>query len=76
MVLRMLLQALILVLAAVAGTTRGQHDVVGPINLTLCEEINENVSRFMADVYVVQPQQHHSCPFLVNSSSPVVSNAP
>ena len=66
----MLLQ-LVLVLAA-AGTVRGQHTVVGPFNLTLCEETNENVSRFMADVYVVQPQQHKAC-ILANSSSPMVS---
>ena len=58
-------------LAAVIGTVRGQQ--IRPINLTLCEEINESVSRFMTDVYVVQPQQNQSCPISVNTSSPVVS---
>ena len=70
----MLFLALSLVLVA-AGTVCGQQTVIRPINLTLCKETNENVSRFMTDVYVVQPQQHESCS-LANSSTPVVSNAP
>ena len=44
------------------------------INLPLCEETRENVSKFFTDVYVVKPQQYNSC-YLTNTSTPVVSKA-
>ena len=47
--------------------------VMVPMNLTLCNETSENVSRLMTDVYLVQPQQHNYCGQLINTSTPVVS---
>ena len=47
---------------------------IRPINLPLCEETRENVSKFFTDVYVVKSQQYNSC-HLTNTSTPVVSKA-
>ena len=47
---------------------------IRPINLPLCEETRENVSKFFTDVYVVKPQQYDSC-YLTNTSTPVVNRA-
>ena len=68
-VFTMLVLQLVLLLAAVGGTAA----LLRPINLTLCEKTNENVSRFLTDLYLVQPQQHDSCE-LANTSTPVVSH--
>ena len=65
----MLVPQLVLVLAAVGGSSA----LLRTINLTLCEKTSENVSRFLTDLYLVQPQQHDSCE-LANTSAPVVSN--
>ena len=65
----MLVPQLVLVLAAVGGSSA----LLLPINLTLCEKTSENVSRFLTDLYLVQPQQHDSCE-LANTSAPVVSH--
>ena len=58
---------LLLAVAVVSEST-----VMVPMNLTLCEETSENVSKLMTDVYLVQPQQHDSCG-QINTSTPVVS---
>ena len=58
---------LLLAVAVISEST-----VMVPMNLTLCEETSENVSRLMTDVYLVQPQEHDSCG-QINTSTPVVS---
>ena len=63
----MLCLAVIWALVGVVSTT----SVMVPINLTLCEERTDNVSKFLTDVYVVQPEDDSSCE-LTNSSAPVV----
>ena len=68
-VFTMLVPQLVLLLAAVGGTAA----LLRPINLTLCEKTSENVSRFLTDLYLVQPQQYGSCE-LANTSTPVVSH--
>ena len=68
-VFTMLVSQLVLFLAAVGGGSA----LLRPINLTLCEKTSENVSRFLTDLYLVQPQQHDSCE-LANTSTPVVSH--
>ena len=59
---------LLLAVAVVSESTT----VMVPMNLSLCDETSENVSRFMTDVYVVQPQEHDYCG-KINTSTPVVS---
>ena len=59
---------LLLAVAVVSESTT----VMVPMNLTLCDETSENVSRLMTDVYLVQPQEHDSCG-QINTSTPVVS---
>ena len=70
-VCNMMVPQLVLVLAVIGGATA----LLRPINLTLCEKASENVSRFLTDLYLVQPQQHDSCE-LANTSTPVVSHHP
>ena len=59
---------LLLAVAVVSESTT----VMVPMNLTLCDETSENVSKLMTDVYLVQPQEHDSCG-QINTSTPVVS---
>ena len=61
-----------LILLLAVTVVRASTTVMVPMNLTLCDETSENVSRLMSDVYVVQPQQHDYCG-QINTSTPVVS---
>ena len=62
----------LVLLVVVAGGVVSESTVMVPMNLTLCNETSENVSRLMTDVYLVQPQQHDYCG-QINTSTPVVS---
>ena len=62
----------VVLLVVVAVAVVCESTVMVPMNLTLCNETSENVSRLMTDVYLVQPQQHDSCG-QINISTPVVS---
>ena len=63
---------MVVLLVVVAGGVVSESTVMVPMNLTLCNETSENVSRLMTDVYLVQPQQHDYCE-QINISTPVVS---
>ena len=67
-----IMQCLVVVLFFLAAAASGKQTLIQPINLTLCNESSQNVTRFMTDVFVVQPQQHESCS-ITNTSTPVVS---
>ena len=63
---------LVLLVVVAGGGVVSESTVMVPMNLTLCNETSENVSRLMTDVYLVQPQQHDYCG-QINTSTPVVS---